>query len=391
MLSGHRRVALVGLFLAVAACSAASGDADKSGSNVTGKAKDNANASGSTGSSNMLGGRSFPLVTPPVKAAAPLALRGGSFAQTGGFVATDAPTISATDVKSRFFDAGPTNVYGILGAIDQRISELANGGATHPCLDQEPVAFTVTPFGHSVTMYAQCYELMGGSAGDPGLVQFGQKDGITYYYAAMGPAWTAAVLTPTTHATSGDAGADASADGGDDAGADAAATSYTVHAWSGVGYNNATSCGDKSAYDGCSYGAIELQADPSTHTFEIAVAGIGFGYCGAQLQSDGTSVFATGSIDMGTCTSVGTVCVAASDLTSAGTCDGLENFAIPPMGRTSSRGPHSGGPGNDAGPDGMWSPSRYPGDSADTITLDGTSTDSLHFGPTEPTAGATKF
>ena len=31
-------------------------------------------------------------------------------------------SLAASDIKSRFFDAGPTNLYAILGAIDDRIA-----------------------------------------------------------------------------------------------------------------------------------------------------------------------------------------------------------------------------------------------------------------------------
>jgi hypothetical protein len=45
----------------------------------------------------------------------------------------------------------------------------------------------------------------------------------------------------------------------------------------------------------------------------------------------------------------------------------------------------------DAGPGAAWAPSAYPGGPANQVTLDGTPTDSIHFGPTAPTPGVGSF
>jgi hypothetical protein len=84
-----------------------------------------------------------------------------------------------------------------------------------------------------------------------------------------------------------------------------------------------------------SYGAIELTADESTRAFEMVVAGTGLGYCGAQLKSDGTSVYFAGSSDMGaTCNAAESTCGAASDVTMPGTCSAsTTSFALPSLGR----------------------------------------------------------
>jgi hypothetical protein len=417
-------------------------------------------ASGAGGSGASGGGGAvpvYPLVTPPVRAAAPAAFGGTGAIQTFASLGTgallyasppvsdgDASTaegLSAADIASRFFNSGPTDIYFILGSIDSQIgtinTQLQNGA--QPCLGQAAVPYTITPFGETVTLYAQCSQFVGSlTPADPGFLQFGQKDGVTYYYAAVGVEWVAAIVTPvgTTAGTSHDAGTDggngaesgavddggsAVDDGGsavddatstvddggstgndatitlDDGGIDAdgaaanGGVAYTVHAWSSIGFTNATNCGDMSGFDDCSYGVIELSADPSTQTFEMSVAGIGFGYCGAQIKSDGSVVFGAGSIDMGTtCNATGTLCIEASDLSTPATCDAsIMSFALPALGRVPSTGPNAGGPGvpHDAGAE--WAPSAYPGGSADTIVLDGTSTDSLHFGPTAPSPGVT--
>jgi hypothetical protein len=316
--------------------------------------------------------------------------------------------LSADDIRSRFFTAGPTDIYNLLGAIDSRIAgyNAPAQGMAPACLNQAPVSFSIQPWGESMPFYAQCYDqLMPSASGDPGLVLFGRSGGRVYYYMAVGAGWIAAVLTPVQSSPSDedasapdadtDAGeadaqaADADTDAGEVDGA-APAPIWQVHAWSGVGYLNANGCGSMNGFDDCSYGAIELTADASVGSFEMAVAGIGFGYCGAQLKSDGTLVYGIGSPDMGTtCGAPDSFCATASDLSVPSVCSGaVTMFGIKPLGRVATTGPNAGGPGAPAGS--MWAASEYPG-SADQIVLNGTATDSLHFGPTTPPAGVGSF
>jgi hypothetical protein len=104
----------------------------------------------------------------------------------------------------------------------------------------------------------------------------------------------------------------------------------------------------------------------------MAVAGIGVGFCGVQFASDGTRLWAVGSGDMGaTCNTRATACVSATDLSTTDGC--TQTFALPALGRQAGSGAHEFGA------------STYPDVLA--ITLDGTDTDSLHFGPEAPTAG----
>ena len=137
-----------------------------------------------------------------------------------------------------------------------------------------------------------------------------------------------------------------------------------------------------SSWDGCSYDVVELLADESTHAFELAAAGINIGYCGAQLRSDGTDVYAIASAEP--CAPAETLCVAAIDgLTPSGGCAaaGLSQFVLSPLGRAASTS-SSGG---------TWPASGYPGGAADTVVLDGTADDTLHFGPVAPAPGAGRF
>jgi hypothetical protein len=337
-------------------------------------------------------GANLPLVTPPVRAAAPVGF-GGDGARTLRSRAGFGPTVHVTsldssDIRERFFTSGPTNIFALLAAIDDRIAGLNAQAAerSEPCLDQEPIAYTITPFGSSITLYAQCFQSIGSSgAGDPGLIQFGQRDGLTYYYAANGAERMAAILTPLgSTPPPGDAGADARTVG-------PGAGTYSVEAWTGVGYLNTTACGDHSGFDDCSYGVIRLSADSSRSSFEMAVAGIGFGYCGAQLRSDGTSVYGVGSGDMATtCAPRDTFCVAARDVATPSMCEPPPMFALPALGRVTSTGPNAGGPGAHTA-DAVWAASQYPGGADNTIMLDGTASDSLQFGPVSPTPGVGAF
>ncbi|MEP6859840.1 MAG: hypothetical protein ABJE66_04420 [Deltaproteobacteria bacterium] len=80
-----------------------------------------------------------------------------------------------------------------------------------------------------------------------------------------------------------------------------------------------------------------------------------------------------GSPDMGeTCNETSTLCVAASDLSMPGTCT-APMLQLTPVGRRAGSGAH------------VFGASTYP--SAPNITLDGSETDSLHFGPSAPSDG----
>lgn len=298
-------------------------------------------------------GAGLPIVTPPVKAATPAGLKSGlttaSFNPESGIVnlnrlSSDSfvsvLSLSASELKSRFFsNTGPTQ---ILATVLPTFDNLINNANSQ-----------------SVTMYAQCYSQGSPSfSGDPSLTQFGVKDGKTYIYSASGAERIAAIITPVDGATG----------------------AYTVQAWIGLGYSNTSGC--SSSWDGCSYGAMALKANSNTKAFEFSVAGMGFGYCGAQLKSDGSNIYATGSTDMGSsCNTVDTLCVAASDASASGTCSSsLQTFELPAMGRKSVVSLASllnGSP---------WAASAYPASGAN-ITLNGTASDDIYFGPTSPTEG----
>jgi hypothetical protein len=156
-----------------------------------------------------------------------------------------------------------------------------------------------------------------------------------------------------------------------------------VRAWIGT-----DSAGCANGWDGCSYSVLELKANESTREFELSTAGVNTGFCGAQLKSNGTDVYAVGSSATApgnTCGAVETLCVAASDATTPSTgCPGawLTIFGLPALGRTATAS-SSGG---------TWAASEYPGGAANTVVLDGSSdgsapADSVQFGPSSPTPG----
>ena len=314
-------------------------------------------------------GAGIPEVTPIVKAATPTSLKGSASASLmklfypSAVASTSA--LSVSDLQARFFSTGPTAVLNtLLPNIDMIIDEINrhSESSSSSCLSQVPVAYTVQPFGQTVTMYAQCYALSSSNySGDPGLIQFGVKDGVTYIYTAVGAEWQALIVTPLP-GTNG---------------------KYTVKDYLGLGYSNTSGC--SSTWDGCSYGGMELVANSQTNTFELAVAGMGFGYCGAQLVSDGQTIYAEGSTDMGTsCLDVGSICVSASDGTTSASCpNGSQSFTLKPIGRTSTASTASLVSGS-------WGASAYPS-SGPNVTFDGSATDSIHFGPTTPTEGVGSF
>ena len=288
------------------------------------------------------------------------ALRGVSGVQSKRFA------LDSADLKSRFFSAGPTSIFKILGDVDALIEDINRSARKNEaaCLTQEPVAYDLTPWGQTLTFYAQCYRSLVGSPASSSFFQFGQKDGFVYLYVATGAQHVAARIRPV---------GEVAPDGGIVPG------KYSVDAWIGVGYNNATSCGPMTGFDSCSYGVIELHSDESRLGLELSVAGIGFGYCGARLKSDGNHVFAIGSPDMGeSCVVASTLCVAASDVTTPEVCDPqLSMFGTPALGRQAA-----------SGSNGALGPSQYPGKTDNQIVLNGTPTDSLGFGPSAPAPGA---
>ena len=295
----------------------------------------------------------LPLISPPVRAATPAGLRVPSARVYEGFAE---PVLRASELRERFFSgSGPTDVMRILGEIDLRLAEV-NSADRHPaCVDLPPVPYTITPAGHDVELVAQCYRRFTSSMSEVAFLQFGVRDGKTSLYIAIGAARLAALIAPI-----------------------AGSTDHVVDAWYGVGYNNATGCGSTGTFDDCSYALTELHANPATRGLEMAVAGVGVGFCGVQFASDGTELHGVGSSDMGSsCNERATLCVSSADLEMPAMCTSPAPYLMPAIGRRAGAGAH------------VFGASRYP--DAPNITLDGTTSDSLYFGPKAPTPGAGDF
>jgi len=311
-------------------------------------------------------GLGLPPAGSPITSAAPAGFMSGSsaalsgdFSRLGDFglwgpVSRANTTVQSSDIKSLFFTKGTTDILTVLAAVDKLIEAInAATALTVPsCAAATPVSYTVTPFGQTITMYATCYTtLTAVGSNDPALFQFGTQAGVTYYYIANGDNRAAIVVTPVTGATG----------------------KYSVQVWMGIGYVNPVTI------DSAAYGAYEIAGNSNTNAFEMAVAGVNMGYCGMQVISDGSNIYATGSVDSsGTCQSISTLCVAAADATTAGSCTStLEAFTLTPIGRA-ALAESSVATQN-------WAVSPYP--TTPNITLTGVSTtDSIYFGPTAPTA-----
>jgi hypothetical protein len=330
---------------------------------------------GSKSSSTGVSG-SFPTITPPIKAATPAGLKGsslmasltGSGVQTGNLERLLTASLDLSQFKTDFFGTGPTVLFNITAAVDDRINGFNSGSTTSGCLSATPVAYTITPAGQAnpITMYAQCYMSTGSSfTGDPGIVMIGKKNDVTYIWSAVGAGWVGAMATP---------------DG----------SSYDIHAWYSVGIGNGASGSTgscSSQWDQCSYGVAEVYTNASSGVFEMASAGLGMGYAGIQLASDGTNTYAIGDSGNGT---NATLCVKSSDEStsaSGGVCSASTPFSV-----TTAIGVKAGtGPATTVSPSGVsWNVSAYP-TSGPNVTLDGTTSDSVHFGPTAVPSGVAKF
>jgi len=277
---------------------------------------------------------------PPVKAAAGSAL-------TAGKKSMNMLAINASDIKDRFFDQGPSSIMDILGSLDNRLSEIETRSAesAHDCLDAEPSDVNLTIYGEPVTAKIQCVDDMGAS----GFIAFG-KDGNNWWVIdAVGAAHTVARATTLE-------------DGKNE-----------VEIWGGVGFTNATNFG---AWDNGSYGFYHVNANNSTSEFEMTAGGIGMGFCGVSLLSDGTNLYIEGSPDaaMGACETTSSSCVLSNDLAGSGNCASINTFAFEKLGRasvaSSSTVQNSNGVTN-------WDVSDWLSTSG--ISIDGNSSDDIHF------------
>jgi hypothetical protein len=274
----------------------------------------------------------LPLIKPIVQEAAPAGL------QTG-LVST-----AVQGLSERFFNAagGPTSINRLLTDVDNVLTEINSRTADREraCQSVTPGEYSIRPGGDAVKMYAQCYLVTNHvtAESDGTFIQFGTKDKTIYISRSAPEGQSAFIITPV----------------------DDKPTKYTLRAWFTVGLSN-------TPWDSGSYGVMNLTANSDTKTFEFTVAGIGLGYCGAQLKSDGNDIYAETSVDMGTsCTAIESACAKATDISDSNTCsDDLKAFSLMPIGRIATQGSTQ-----------AFGASQYP--AAPNLTFDGSRTDLLH-------------
>lgn len=272
-------------------------------------------------------GIAFPELRPPVEEVA------------GAGLTTSA--LDTDSFQSRFFGEGPTNILNILTSLDTRLAEIsaraAESSDERACLSNTPVLMVLTIFGENVSMYFQCYDTLS----DSGLLAFGKKDDVWYLFEKVGAVVTAATATLLENGK------------------------VSVNIYGGVGLSNGTD------WSAMSYGGYHVKANNETNTLEMTAGGLGLGFCGSHLNSDGTNLYIIGSEDGPGCAAVDSTCVLNASLGTAGTCTALTEgtFTLTALGRLATTSYTSQ----------AIAESEYP--ATPNLTLNGTSTDSIHFGP----------
>ncbi len=270
----------------------------------------------------------IPLITPLIEKAIPTGLGGKETAAFESRIQRSSPvsilTLNSSDIQTRFFSSGPTDIFQLLTVVDGLISNVntaMSGSSAGAC--GTLTAITTSNFSiyppeaptAGIAFYGQCYLTQG-----TGFITYG-TDGTKVYIYSFGLVESAAAIITPLDSNSNPLKVSALA----------SASYYNIEAWLTVGYNN-------TPWDSGSHGVVHLLASntpASTATsttspkFELTAAGVGFGYCGIQLKSDGTNVYANGSTDMGqTCAALDTLCVSAANFTTAGTCTGSMSYNI---------------------------------------------------------------
>jgi hypothetical protein len=281
---------------------------------------------------------SFSLIRPPVEEVA-----GTGLTASASSASVSLRSLSPTNFQDRFFSAGPTNILNILGEVDSRLLEIAARAAgsedAGACLDNDPTAMAISVFGETFNMQFQCYDTLS----DTGLFVFGQKDDSWYIFEKIGASALAAKATTLT-------------DG-----------NLEVEVYGSVGLTNGTD------WSSGSYGGYHIKANNSTNTLDFTVGGLGFGFCGSYLKSDATNIYIRGSED-GTgqsCQTSSSICVQNADLGTTGSCTAIteSSFLLTALGRAATTNYSSQ----------VVDAADYP--SSPQLVLNGTSTDSVHFGP----------
>ena len=292
----------------------------------------------------------IPLLKPPVEESAPTSLQDASSRRRLRFdlyppIDHRRLALDATDVKSRFFSTSATNVYDILDDIDDRINEFNRRGVFSCINDVAAVPYSFEAFGNDLTFYASCAENLADDPATPKFIQWGYKNSTTFNIYMRGGATIIAGELMLSN--------------------DVNRTVTDVMLYYSVGVSSDLTQ---------SHGVATVRARPREKYIEMAVAGVGIGYCGAQLRADENRVYIKGSARSGpTCDSTDDVCVLASDVTVTSTCTAAQkDFSLTAIGRQAISGTSV-----DA--------SDYPGGASNQVIFssDGMN-DHTDFGPTEP-------
>lgn len=290
----------------------------------------------------------LPLVEPPVRSSAPADLRTSNATAAAAAVGPRLSSISTQNMRERLFSPSPANIYTILRNVDMRVKEINMRSAQFPCINGTTyVNYTLSVWGDDpVVLRAQCAERW---IPEGFILVSVNADSTVHLYDKGGEVAVAALVTMnmTTNSTTN-------------------VTSRAVEkveVWYSVGLSSRNG----------SAGVVHIVAQPNATRFELAVAGRGMGYCGAQMISDGTTVRLTGSEDLGyTCAPTDTVCVSAANISVIVNCtDAVSTFALRPLGRQSFV--DASNTTLDA--------SYYPGGANNTVVLRADGNDTSLFGP----------
>lgn len=287
-------------------------------------------------SSSSTSADALPLVAPPVRAAAPASLKAAASAKRS------LQAVSAQAVLDRFFSEGPTNMFTILENVDGRIEGINMRIAQFPCLTNGTtrVNFTLDGWGDTPQplFSAQCADRLNNVS----FVLFGRDGNTTYLYERSTETMVAAIVVRDGNTTT------------------------RVEAWYSVGLSNLNG----------SHAVVHILAAPTADppVFEMAAAGNGIGFCGAQLRSDNRNVYLIGSEDMGTtCAATDTSCSSALDVnTTLTNCtSAVTAMVLSPLGRQAYVGPSGT----------TLAASAFPGGADNTVMLRANGTDMTLFGP----------
>jgi hypothetical protein len=310
-------------------------------------------------------------------------------------------------VRDRFFSGtGPTSIYDMLGRVDIRTREI-NQRATsikdRPCMASTPVQVDINGWpGESLKAWIQCYEQLSETL----FIMFGMKDDILYLYESdqmvtimayvhLLPRDNTSNEYPCCYQINGGGNDCSCVDGecklGDTI--DGGNCRTIPESWPTSTFNssflqeNPSTALEQVDVDiyfsvGAAYivnqtgsrGLMHLVANPKAGRIQATAAGLGLGFCGVELASDGSNLYIKGSQDGvgGTCEAVDDICV-SGDLEnelSGNECDGIVS-SIGLLGRKST----SNYKGNlDIS---SWHESEYPGGVLNNVDID----NGISFGP----------